>query len=275
MPEVLRPRDIGGLLGQTFTITFSKFWKLLAIQLIFWVPVIVLLAGGLAALVFLEGTGPEASPVVAVALCGGIGIFALVVWFLSPLPAAASILAIADSFTGDQTPISACYAAAIRRIFPLFLLTILIGLILLGGFFMCCIGHFYFLARFYVAIQVLMLERKGIGDSLGRSWDLTKDYFWPVLGFAMIIWLIQTFLGGAVNQAAQVAFMLTGSEILAAVGPMVVQSFTNVLTGMLVSVAAVVVYFDLRTRIEALDLHGLIDLVDEIGPRKLGGGAPS
>ena len=270
MSETLRPRTTGELLGQTFDLLFSNLGKLIIIQLIFFVPVLAASeAIGLDEFATKYGAeGPQTPEEVTDALMelGGFFGFFLIVMALSPLPRAASILAISDAFTDRSSTISGCYAAALRRIIPLLFLMITLQMLAMVGCCLAIVGFFFFLARFYVTIQVMVLEEAGVGRSLRRSWELTRDYFWHVFAFWIVLALVGIMIGPVVQQVLVFFSAHAESTAIRVLVPIAATLWGGLVTSLLGSVGQVVIYFDLRTRKEALDLEGLVALVDQIGP---------
>jgi hypothetical protein len=266
MDEVLRPRDFGELFSQMMSVTIGNIRKLLAIQLVFWIPVYVFICVITFLLISTMGYSEGGSAVEALVTIFVVLGIALLVLLLSPLPAAASILAVADRFVGQETSIRDCYAAAFRRLLPLIGLMLALGLIQGLAFIACIIPYFILAPRLFIATQCLVLEELGVGAAIDRSWRLTQGHFWKILGLLVVIIIF----GMILNQIAKVPQNLL-LETFESIPVAMIISFgisilLSMLSAILTAVGAVVVYFDLRTRKEALDMEGLLNLVDEIGP---------
>ncbi|MGH7203549.1 MAG: hypothetical protein ACREHC_03850 [Candidatus Levyibacteriota bacterium] len=95
---------------------------------------------------------------------------------------------------------------AMSKIWPVFLLELLTGLILLGGIILLIIPAFLFATWYMFGMYVLLSENLGIQTSLSRSKFYVKGHFWEVFrtqfsfGFlTMIFYLVILFIFGAVK----------------------------------------------------------------------------
>jgi membrane-anchored glycerophosphoryl diester phosphodiesterase (GDPDase) len=173
---------------------------------------------------------------------------------------------VADRFIGRDTSIRDCYAAAFRRLLPLIGLMLTLGLILGLAAVPCLIPYFILAPRLFVATQCLVLEDLGVGAAIERSWRLTQGYFWPILGLVAVLLVFGIILNQIAKVPQNLLLQMFESIPVAMVISLGASILLSTLSAILGAVAAVVVYFDLRTRKEALDMEGLLNLVDEIGP---------
>ncbi len=67
---------------------------------------------------------------------------------------------------------------------------ILKGIAVTIGFFLLIIPGIFLATIWSVTSPSIVVERSGIIDAFGRSWELVKDDFWPVLGAFVIAYLI-------------------------------------------------------------------------------------
>lgn len=117
------------------------------------------------------------------------------------------------------------------------------------------------LVRWGLAVPVVMLERTGPLQSLGRSWQLVKRSSWRVLG----ILLLAAAIAGIVNVIIYLPFVAgiggfsflssrpqvnAGGLFLAAIG----QIISGTLTAPLLAGVVVLLYADLRMRREGMDI---------------------
>lgn len=115
--------------------------------------------------------------------------------------------------------------------------------------------------RWSLTIPVVMLERGGPLNSMGRSWRLVRRSFWRVLGILLLAQLV----AGIVNGIIEIPFLVAGGGVnftgtpvhtsivglaLSAVGSII----ANTVTVPLLAGAIVLLYADLRMRREGMDL---------------------
>jgi hypothetical protein len=231
-----------------------------------------------------------------------VGISAFVFLLLSPVPHAASILVVADRFTGSRTRLKTAFAVAFRRLASFILLGFAIGMAagvwFFPGFFLFVVAAaadlpLLFLAAvplllgaflpailctamFMVSTEVLLLEGSTIRDALGRSRTLTKGHRFKVLGLYVVMTIISYVFYGLF--AAPVALLSWFSTYLSdpavsMAAEALSTAATSSLSGILSSVLAVAIYFDLRVRKEGFDLENLAELVDVIREREEGASA--
>ena len=266
MAEVLRPRTFSELLGQTFSVALGSLPKLLRILLWVWAPILLLGLIPIAVGHYGLEIASAKSRVGEVLISLNALLISLLGFAFGPIAQGATILAVADRFTGGDTPVRECYSAVARRVFSLIGLGLCLGLIVLVG---CCffvIPGLLLWARLYVAIPVMILEDKGIIDSINRSWNLTMEQWGRAIAFVLIMLVIFYLIYGIVQ--FPMIYVLVTTKSFAMEGLTRVLSFVlgQVVMTLFTSVAAVVMYFELRTRKEALDLQGLVSLVGHLEP---------
>lgn len=305
MAETLQPRSFGDLFGQTFSVFFKSLGRLVAIQVLFWLPLILVGAAAFAAALLL-GDGLEdvegAGLTVAQVMAFGVGAVSLVLLLLlSPVPGAASILVIADRFTGEHTPLGtafrvafsrlagllgiglalgACFIPAVLGLMSMAVLPFLAGYVFLPfgvvlAVTLAVAGAVAGLALFsmlFVAVPALVLERASVGAALRRSRDLTRGFRRRTLGLFGVMYIVGTAISTAVRLFLEGGTaLLVRSEAGQIAATVLSYGFNQVVTGGLFGVLTVVVYFDLRVRSDGFDLENLAQLVDVIAERE---GAP-
>jgi hypothetical protein len=102
-----------------------------------------------------------------------------------------------------------------------------------------------------VAVPVKVVERTGIKDSFGRSWDLTKGYRWKIFGLILMFVLIIFLLSFIVNMVSGLSVMNTVS-VLNNRPYILLQWLQSVITALLMAVGVTVIYYELRTVKEGL-----------------------
>lgn len=185
----------------------------------------------------------------------------------------ALIVAISNANLQREFTIRSVYSEGTQRFWPLIgsnilmglafvLPAIVIGLCLAVVMPLGAIGLIVFLpvvvflfTRWSLNSSAIVLEKAGAIDGLKRSWELTKDFFWKVLG--------TSFLGGLLSLLITILPYFFVSAILEMTGLSyqviefisVVVEQTSVVFVLPFTVAVnVLIYYDLRIRKEGFDL---------------------
>jgi len=117
--------------------------------------------------------------------------------------------------------------------------------------------------------SVLMLERLPLRGAIGRSWSLTRGYFWRTFGILLlvlvIVQIVSSIISTPINILASFGSTLinpNGDDRALLVGFIVVSALTVIVTLLFSAIAAVIqsatpalLYIDLRMRKEGLDLE--------------------
>jgi len=117
--------------------------------------------------------------------------------------------------------------------------------------------------------SVLMLERLPLRGAIGRSWSLTRGYFWRTFGILLlvlvIVQIVSSIISTPINILASFGSTLinpNGDDQALLVGFIVVSALTVIVTLLFSAIAAVIqsatpalLYIDLRMRKEGLDLE--------------------
>ncbi|MGQ9630379.1 MAG: DUF7847 domain-containing protein [bacterium] len=174
---------------------------------------------------------------------------------------------IAEVYRGATTTLKEAYAFAISRFGRLLGATLLAGLIAGGLFFLIALvgillnsllkSHFFLylffipamaaaiwlLVRYVFYSEAIIIEGEGVGNSLRRSWELTQNSFWRVLGVLLLttgVLLIATFIVG------RIAASLNLNVLLASL----VDAGIVILAYPIQTAIIVTLYFDIRIRQE-------------------------
>jgi len=96
---------------------------------------------------------------------------------------------------------------------------------------------------------VLMLERTGVVESVGRSWNLAGGQMWRVLLTMLLAWVI--YFGLFFILSLAVNLLLSRNPTVSAVLSAIVMCFAYPFVG----VVTTLLYYDLRVRKEGFDLE--------------------
>jgi hypothetical protein len=232
----LRPLNLGDLLDETFALYRQNF---------------ALFAGIVAVLTIIETIFSELAR-----RSGSLGLTLLVIPItlaFGALITGALSWAVSQRYLGKETSIGEAYAAVgVATFFQLIGASLLYGLIVAVGFVFLIIPGIIFLVRFAFMPEAIVLEQRGVFDSLGRSWALVSGSFWRVLGYGLVIYIIVFFIELVVGGA--IAGVLAAGGGLSFIRP-AVSAIVSILVEPFRLTAFVLLYYDLRIRKEGFDLE--------------------
>ncbi|HEY0869251.1 MAG TPA: glycerophosphoryl diester phosphodiesterase membrane domain-containing protein [Acidothermaceae bacterium] len=114
--------------------------------------------------------------------------------------------------------------------------------------------------RLALAVPIFILERKGPGASIARSWRLVRGAFWRTWLLRALVWIIVVVAGGTVSAPL---FLIVFSSAASGKTPSTLDLIIAVIIGALVwmvtqpltAAALTIIYVDRRMRAEGLDLQ--------------------
>jgi hypothetical protein len=89
------------------------------------------------------------------------------------------------------------------------------------------------------------VERTGIKESFGRSWNLTKGYRWKIFGLVVIYFLAIIAIALAVGLVSKVSLSQGGG--LHNTPYIVLQWLQSVITAVITAIGITAIYYELRT----------------------------
>ena len=181
---------------------------------------------------------------------------------------------IAAEVAGQDLDIEQSYRFGFARLGPILVVSILVGLATLLGLVVFIIPGIYIGVRLAVSVQALVVEGRRGTDAMRRSWELVGGHWWHA-AFTVLLAGLLTSVVNAVITAPFGAGAWFVQAVAAAAATTVTLPY-----GALVGV---LLYLDLRTRSERLDLDTLktdlqtCRLIQQhrsaVGPGSLRGGA--
>jgi Membrane domain of glycerophosphoryl diester phosphodiesterase len=204
-------------------------------------------------------------------LAGAYTLAALALLVLSPITVGAVTRAVTDVALGRPASIGSVLRETVTRYFPLlgfiaiafglfvvWVIAFVIGLalIVLPGLAVLC-GGVYFAVRWSMSVPAMMAEDIGPIKGMSRSWNLVKGQWWRSFGVILIVLIMRFIIGIALGfmYGLIVGAVTTGDVRLAVVA--VGTTILSALISPIVTIALVLLYFDLRVRKEGLDLDQL------------------
>ena len=305
MPYDLRPLTLAELLDRAFGLYRRHFWLFVGIMALPSLAMLILSVGsqfleGAATLPAEQQPLPELNValflVVAFALLGAF----LFYWVSYAVALGATTMAVSGIYADRPPTIAETYRATRGKVGRLAWLLILIGLRMFGvllvimliagvggavaalvspilvgvGVFLAIVVMFglmvWMFLRYAVAVPAAVLEDNSASDAVARSIELTKGSLHRVF-LLMVFTVIVTYAALMIFQVPFIfAAFFAGPETPAGfwlnlVG-VVTGSLASALTSPLAVVAMAVLYYDLRTRNEGLDLELLVAQLRETTP---------
>lgn len=188
--------EVGRVLGRTFTAIKNNWLKFSLLSIaIAGIPMFFI---GLLPY-FINGTegmmsGGELSDTAIMGTITGsiVGFIAYIL--LSILLQSVLVHACFKDFAGEAVSIRASFSIALKFLFPVLGMMIILMFGVMIGFILLVIPGILLLLGWYIAIPVLLVEKRGVTDSLGRSWELSKGYKRWILLVVIILSVISLVL---------------------------------------------------------------------------------
>jgi hypothetical protein len=244
-----RPMGIGEILSTAFQL-YQRHWRtLLAIAAVVVVPFTLLqylLGDQLRTRGEVTSHGVVETATWAVGIAGLVAALAGVVMFL--VLTGAITRAVAAEVAGEDPGVEQSYRFGFHRLWSVLLVSVLVGLAIIGGLILFIIPGIYIGIRLCVSIETLVVEGRRGTQAMGRSFELVGGHWWHAFGILVVAGL----LTGVVNAVITAPFGNTGwfvQAVAAAVATVVTLPY-GVLVGVLL-------YLDLRARKENLTLEQL------------------
>ncbi len=284
----LRPLGTGELLDRAVRLYRRHFLTFIGIIAIVQVPLVLLQTGF--SLLTIQG-GYDFSD--ATVLAGSFGSLILTILgflLVSSLGTAALTRAIANSYLGQPVSLASAYRqigklwlVLVLALLLIFLLSILLTL----WWLVPCVGWLSGLGMLlYLSLIIspltaptVVLEKRQARAAVRRAWDLSRRRFWPVVGFATVLFIFSLIF--TIIPSLLVGFLLgLGVDPMAAnlADQQMVSTVVSSLITLLFSLiflpfqltAMTLLYFDLRIRTEGFDLALLARSVDQPAPQQEG-----
>jgi hypothetical protein len=241
---------LGEILSAAFNIYRANISKLAIIVAVVVVP-LSFVSTLLSSVVFKPGTTRvlvlgepvdvvNSRGIVMALFVGAIGAaISVIIWAVLE---AAILRAAAQATIGDPVDTEASYRYGFKRLGSVILVSVLVGLAVLGGLILLVIPGLIFGVLLSVSIPALIVENRRGTDAMSRSWNLVKGHFWHAVGVIIVAGLITGFVGGAIGAVGGSAWVVRW----------IFTSIATVITAPFSALVSVLLYLDLRARSEAL-----------------------
>jgi hypothetical protein len=235
--DLRRPRDVGALIADGFSLYFREFRTFFLIAAAVVVPVELIVGGiGLGQLM----SDYDASPSVAESL---IPIFTSLL-VIAPLTTAMSIYALLEVSDGRRPRATETIQHGLDVFAPLLLVMVLYAAGVAVGLLLLIVPGIYLLVRWSFCIQAVVVDGRRVLDALRRSAELVDGSWWRVFG----VTLAANFLVGALSAVVGAPFLAAADSSGSAVYRLIGQTIGGVLFAPPAALITTLLYFDQRLR---------------------------
>lgn len=260
--------DVGRVINRTFGAIKNNFVSFfLASLIIMGTP--MLLIGLLPVLMgtggLIEGDTINESYLTGIMLVAGISF--IVVMIGSILLQGALIFGAIADYNGRKAPFSECMSVALRYFLPLLGLGILVGLGMILGFMLLIIPGIFIALGWSIAAPVLIVEGKGITDSISRSWELTKGYKRWILLLVIILIVISTIISAVLGAFTLIAgdpttVVLEGGSTSFHIVNAIFSALAQAISTMISATGVAAIYYEIRQLKEGIGAESLAAVFD-------------
>jgi hypothetical protein len=243
-PTELRPRSATEILDAAFQILKQQYGTFVVLAALAYLPyiVVMMLIGASAA-----GASPDDAAAASM-LAALVALPIALIWF--PIAETAVLVGASDALLGHRVDAGAALRVVFSRFGSVLGAAILKGiLVMVAAIFFLVPGVIVWLGLFATP-AVVVFERLGAMESLGRSWNLAKGMKGKVLGVMLLAYLIVIAVQIAVTM---IATPLGMSDIVVNIASSVLVIFIYPLIG----ICTALLYYDARIRKEGFDLQVL------------------
>ncbi len=230
---------VGELFGKSLSILFANFFPFMTITLIVQLPAILI-----------DLSADPSQQFRSSDLWS-----TLLSLIMTPIATGAVTFGVFQELRGRHASFGSCMSVGFSRMLPVLGVAICVGLVTTLGFIFLIVPGLILTCMLWVAIPVAVVERVGVGGSLGRSQELTAGHRWPILGLLLLRFLVQFAAGVMIGF---IVVMMPNAEMMITVGAQVVGVFVGAWHA---SVAAVSYYY-LRSIKEMIDVDEIASVFD-------------
>ncbi|HSJ62303.1 MAG TPA: hypothetical protein VK922_00230 [Gemmatimonadaceae bacterium] len=243
-PTELRPRSATEILDAAFQILKQQYGTFVVLAALAYLPYIVFMIVISASV---AGAPPDEVSMAA-ASSALLSLPIALVWF--PVAEAAVLVGASDALLGRPVDAGSALRAVFSRFGSVLLAALMKGmLVILATLFFIVPGVIVWLGLFATP-AVVVFERLGAVESLGRSWNLAKGLKGKIFGVMVLAYLVIFAIQIAV---AMIAAPLGVNDIVANIAASVLVIFVYPLIG----ICMALLYYDARIRKEGFDLQVL------------------
>lgn len=199
-------------------------------------------------------TSPVATPAELLAAAGPVLMLIPLIAIVSFGAQIAVMVGASQVYLGQTLDSGAAIGRALGRIGWVILAYVILIPVIFVGFILLIVPGVYISLRLMALNSVLALEDLGPFESIRRAWDLGREH----VGHMFVTLFLGGIIYGAVGLVVQIFVVILGQAVPALKDPNVVAVFTTAAAAVvypLVITISVVLYYDLRIRVEGLDVE--------------------
>ena len=243
----LKPRGVGDTLGEIFAVFVANWSTILGVVAAVTVPVLIVSSIVSRNIIDYDALANDQLVFDSSAVRNSL-IVSLFTFAANALAAGAVVHAVAGAYVGERSDIGGSISFAASHLGSLIVGSLLWSIGLAFGFVLLIIPGVVLAVGWVAWASAMLIEDLGAVDALKRSWQLTANRKWQVLGVGIGLFvlafiissIISSIAGGLGQEALQPPSFNT--TVLTIIG--------NVITSAIFSTATVVVYLELRSRKE-------------------------
>lgn len=251
--------DFGRVISRTFNaIKQNAAICFGASALLVGVPSMLTAFGGAS---FMTGAAESSSPSVVggvVAYLFGIVLYLIGAFMLQGMVVKAAV----GGFNGKRVTFGEAFGVGVQYFLPLLGLAIVAGIATGFAYILLIVPGVLLSIIWSVSAAALVMEKRGVFESLQRSRDLTRGYRWQVFGLLVIYVILSWIVGGAIAGlgVATGGSFTNGSPNLAF--NLITQPLVNILSSVVASAGVASLYYELRTAKEGTGVDNLAAIFD-------------
>lgn len=243
---------VGGALSRTLRIWWSHVWVFTGMSLVVYAPVVVASAFFFAWATGIAGGRPPPQAADVAKGFAGLLAAAAVTMVLSVVQIGAVTYATVQHLHGERARIGRMLAVGLRRGLPVVGVGFVVSIVSGAGMLLLVVPGLMFMVAACVAVPAAVVERRGVGGALERSFVLTRGSRWPLFATGavvmVVLWILSMFTQLALTVAA-----VTLPRAQAVAVPLVGSQLGNALFSVIPGIAIAVCYHDLRLAKEGVD----------------------
>lgn len=252
------PLGVGKILGDSFSILFGNFFKVLVLGFVgvfigFVIDGFLIGFDAAAGLSDPSFTEPGSALGQLLSMLNNAVVYGLITALVVQLAY--------DAKLGRTNSFGTYFSSAIPALVPIVVLNVVISILVSIGFLALIIGAVWVSAVFCVTVPAAVIERAGF-NAMGRSAALTKEYRWPIAGTLLVIAIIIILLALVTGVVAVLVAVMLASGGGAAILAGVVFSLIVGLGYGYGGIAAALIYARLREIKEGVDVDQIAAVFD-------------
>ena len=258
----MEPADVGGLLDRVFKMYLGNFAQMVGTLAIVYVPYVAVTMFWQRVLMRDKSVGGM--------LLGALGVLLWALVFM-PLATGATTYAVSERYLGRRISIGQSYSRASTHLLTIVGSGFVVGLVVMLGLLLFCVPGILFMLSYAVVIPAVVIDGLGVTASMDRSKALAEGHRGRVFLVLLVLWILSIIL----TLGSLFASMMLAGPIQPGQSPPlmfeVIQNIVGLLTAPLGTIAAVIIYYDLRVRKEGFDLEMLSRAMSPTPAIPLGG----